>query len=368
MPQQFYEATAGTFLLVVVTLFLLDFGVLPFTATAENLRIIIQKHRIRLLRLFGFIAFFLFLSCIWFILYLSDFPYMPLPERARMLGGIIIIIDLLLSIILWLIYMNKPPIRWVSTSIRKSLLSQFSRGKGLKSTLLKDLVYIGICGDGDHEKHYIIEQLGKLAESVQKDKPPYKGDNLVLVLRSFDRILTNPMKPGNDLNYSAAAGVIRNILEKSNDSTLATAADYNTGLETLRRLAVEASLTMSSETFNKYLELAASHSNILFDIGAATYAAGRFDRSRKALSKLEALAARAPGLDLNENTANLLGLLAYFDASPSQSMKEVAESYIASNKLNFRPSYKECRQFAIDYHLDLLHYDTVDKISALPAS
>jgi len=205
----------------------------------------------------------------------------------------------------------------------------------------------------------VLNAVNRLVQKVQTIER-YTGCELEELMRNFVKILANREKPGNEDNYLLAVKILGNALSRLYQHKNFTSLDVNLVLRALERLG-KASVELGYDnTPQIILEIAISDTNAFYQIGLSALKYKRFLVAVATLNRLEALALEKLPLTMEEGS-NLLGLIAHF-WTYGASTKRRAKSFIELNKNNFAPSFKECLNYAIEYHYSVAQFDTADKL------
>lgn len=137
--------------------------------------------------------------------------------------------------------------------------------------------------------------------------------------------------------------------------------DYQYAVELLKRIGKKSIEKCTRSTCQCIIELSKNDADILFSLGVLALKYNRFEIFKTIQHKLESLAEKK-GLKQNEETAYLLGMLSHIRKVESQAMRDLANSYLETNKNIFEPSLISCMVHARDFHE---RFDTKDNINQL---
>jgi hypothetical protein len=259
----------------------------------------------------------------------------------------------------------------VAGHIEKTLLKRLNDGQGLEGSDLRDLVYMGEHGHAGEEKEIVLDIIDRVAKSVRHRAKEfgYKGYELESLIRPLPAMLNNSDKPGNDLNYIRAGGVLADTwrwlgkLQVTGDALATKAA--------LRQLALRSVEAMAEDTSFAYLEIAADcDSHVIFDMGLVAIKVAKHRVAAAALTKLEEMAADAlggihgPSAAHGEVRGDMLGMVACLAAEgPSGAMR--AETALHLNEELFSPSLRRAINDAFDYHYRAGRFIIADMVKEL---
>ena len=235
----------------------------------------------------------------------------------------------------------------------------------LRDESLHDLIYLGEHGKPGNDKKLVLDALSRVAEKAQAS-PDYKDGELEALIKGLKTIVINNTKPGEDGDFILVAKVLKDIREKL--SARPNPIQHNDALSArtvFDGLCVEAVKHRAKATSKELLKDASSGDvDMVFEVGLAALNAKQFDIATEALTKLEVLADEQ-GLKCGDETANLLGLLAQFIASQSDSTSRRAGAYLRESQTSFIPSLEECVKAARKHHYGASNYDTADSLDKL---
>ena len=364
------ENTARTFLIVNTALLVFSFGIpglILQVKTPEKYRRMVQKYWTKTLGLSLTIPMILIINSLMLIFYLYPHPaVLQLSPWSGWGAGYLLAVCIVISIFLWCWYLSFT-VRRLIKILRKKLEAQFKNDGKLNLNTIDDLISLGMYGDSDYEKIIVIEELRILIESVQnkndkvKINNVYRGYELEHLLRNFDRIIINNIKPGDDNCFIKSEGLIEDIIVNLDAGNKLMSLDYQRAFVLLKRIGKGAIENKSRETCMRMVEAVKTNADILFSYGIVALNYKRFKVLRSVLHKLESLAERKV-LNENEEVAYLLGLIAHIRQYKNDTLVSYVNSYIANKKNQFNPSLLICLKHARDFHQ---RFDTKDNLDLM---
>ncbi|MBN1213357.1 MAG: hypothetical protein JXA92_12355 [candidate division Zixibacteria bacterium] len=373
MSPELLPETARTFLIVNTALLVFSIGIPSLViqlTVPEKLRLYILKNLISTFGLFLAIPLILVANSMMLIFYLYPYPYpviIPLKVWYGEWAGCFLAICIILSIIGWVWYLKQSIMDKLITKLRIEMEKRFKKSGMLDVDLLEDFIEIGVYGEPNNQKALVIREFGELIKYVQrgyqknKKIKKYEGQELVILLRKYDKILINNSSPGDDNNFLYSFGILANIFENLKNENRLDSIDHQFTIVLMKRLGKKAIEICSRSTCLCSIDLSKNRADILFSLGVIALKYNRFEVLKTIQNKLESLAERA-GLKQNEETAFLLGILSHIRKSESQSMRELANSYLETNKNLFKPSVTSCLHYAREFYD---RFDTKDNIKQL---
>ncbi|MCP4632922.1 MAG: hypothetical protein GY855_08335, partial [candidate division Zixibacteria bacterium] len=361
------DSTACTFLTLSVTLLIFNCGVpihILQSVTNENLRRVVQGYTIELFRGILFLALGLLILSFALIWFLYPHPGIPLPQWSGLWSGHLMVLGLLLTFWLWRPYIKETFVEIVIIRIKDDIVKHFAINGTIPGQKAKDIIRIGQHGRPNSEKSIVLKEVDFLFSKIQNDDN-YSGVELTQLLRHFYLILINSLNPGNDYNFRYAIDMLYGVIKRIDDNEFNDKSDYVNTLELIRRLSVFVAKSNSLSTAMIYITYIKESADILFEMGVSAFENSKHDVSRIALAELETLTEKVSLSCENENTIYYLGLLSYFQASDSSSLKEVADSYIRENRREFLPSLEICIEKTQQHFLYQFDYITVDNLSKM---
>lgn len=364
MDAQLTEAWGVAYFQIIITLLVFAFSI-PFIvyqiSLPKEILHIINKYMKRSVWLVLSIIIMLFIFALCFIWILH-------PVRGRIAtwqhwaAGLLITSALIFTLLFWvrmLLGSIKKVIRKLEVKIKKDI---YENGISLsqKEEILDDLISLGKNSDPGHEKRLVLDALNRLAIHIQRNND-YSGCELEDYLRSFEKIILNDIKPGNDDNFCRSVEILKGIKDRFSEINPKINTDFTLAQTITINLSAEAVKSKTNITAKKILQNVYDNNEAVFEMGLAALEAKKYSIALSALNELEALEEKNRS---NEQIHHLLGLLAHFRLVYPAG-KRRAEWFLSKNVSDFKPSFGECVQEAIEFFYKTALYDTVEKLTIM---
>lgn len=178
--------------------------------------------------------------------------------------------------------------RLVADLVRRSVRVLQRRGY-LPQEALGDLVVIGECAEGGHDKELVLRGLDNLCAAAQEHSR-YVGTDLEPLMDALGKILGARARPGNDANYITAIRLVRRCWGRLQPSELCLAADRKAVVEIACVVSELAVANCSAMVAAACVDTVVDEPRVSFKLGVAALQAELFPVAVAALSRLETLA------------------------------------------------------------------------------
>jgi len=363
MTPELTEAWGAAYLQVLVVLLTFAFGIpsiILHVTLPEEIQHVFHRYmkRYLLFHLCMVMLLLIFsLSFIWCLHPVSTNPS-DFPPSNNLLGTLFMTCALAIIPISLLINFRTFRRKAVVNYLGRRIYKKFCKYGPISDEELTDLITLGERSDAGYEKMVVLEELDKLMGKIQ-NSDLYSGNDLELILRNFDKIVTGIGKPGNNSDFIRAVDILEKIIGSLSARKFSSDCDKILIYWSLKEIGKKAAELRFSRVILRIVQAAASNSGALFEIGLSAFNNDNYSAATAALCKLETLALKTT--QDNGHCANdLFGLLAHFWTG-NRSARRCAEESLNSLGNQFSP-LEQYLYRAIEDHYSVSRFDTADKL------